>query len=195
MLTKPNLITTKTMKTETMRFVFTSLGTLTARYQTSARMRSTSTEKTGLRLNRTIKRKIRRFATGRCKNKKRYSQSEFTEKASQIGRLKQRERPDLVRKDWNSIKSHVMERVLRAKFAQHRSAQSLLLSTGQKRLVEDSPVDNVWGSGRNNDGQNLLGKALMKLRDELRTSILKDFLVEELERLDEEDLANIEPPQ
>ena len=117
------------------------------------------------------------------------------EKASQIGRLKQRERPDLVRKDWNSIKSHVMERVLRAKFAQHRSAQSLLLSTGQKRLVEDSPVDNVWGSGRNNDGENLLGKALMKLRDELRTSILKDFLVEELERLDEEDLANIEPPQ
>ena len=117
------------------------------------------------------------------------------EKASQIGRLKQRERPDLVRKDWNSIKSHVMERVLRAKFAQHRSAQSLLLSTGQKRLVEDSPVDSVWGSGRNNDGENLLGKALMKLRDELRTSILKDFLVEELERLDEEDLANIEPPQ
>ena len=88
-----------------------------------------------------------------------------------------------------------MERVLRAKFVQHRSAQSLLLSTGQKRLVEDSPVDSVWGSGRNNDGENLLGKALMKLRDELRTSILKDFLVEELERLDEEDLANIEPPQ
>ena len=87
-----------------------------------------------------------------------------------------------------------MERVLRAKFCATPVAQSLLLSTGQKRLVEDSPVDNVWGSGRNNDGQNLLGKALMKLRDELRTSILKDFLVEELERLDEEDLANIEPP-
>jgi predicted NAD-dependent protein-ADP-ribosyltransferase YbiA (DUF1768 family) len=88
-----------------------------------------------------------------------------------------------------------MDRVLRAKFTQHRSAQSLLLSTGQKRLVEDSPVDNVWGSGRNNDGKNLLGVALMKLRDELRTSIVKDFLVDELERLDDEDLANVEPPK
>ena len=117
------------------------------------------------------------------------------EKASRIGRSKQRERPDLVKKDWNSIKVHVMDRVLRAKFTQHRSAQSLLLSTGRKRLVEDSPVDNVWGNGRNNDGENLLGKALMKLRDEFRTSIVKDFLVDELERLDEEDLANIEQPK
>ena len=117
------------------------------------------------------------------------------EKASRIGRLKQRERPDLLKKDWNSIKIHVMDRVLRAKFTQHRSAQSLLLSTGQKRLVENSPVDNVWGSGRNNDGKNLLGVALMKLRDELRTSIVKDFLVDELERLDDEDLANVEPPK
>ncbi|CAL6355032.1 unnamed protein product [Bathycoccus prasinos] len=117
------------------------------------------------------------------------------EKASRIGRSKQRERPDLVKKDWNSIKIHVMDRVLRAKFTQHRSAQSLLLSTGQKRLVEDSPVDNVWGSGRKNDGKNLLGVALMKLRDELRTSIVKDYLVDELERLDDEDLANVEPPK
>jgi hypothetical protein len=62
-------------------------------------------------------------------------------------------------------------------------------------LVEDSPVDNVWGNGRNNDGENLLGKALMKLRDEFRTSIVKDFLVDELERLDEEDLANVEQPK
>ena len=35
----------------------------------------------------------------------------------------------------------------------------------------------------------------MKLRDELRTSIVKDFLVDELERLDDEDLANVEPPK
>jgi hypothetical protein len=41
----------------------------------------------------------------------------------------------------------------------------------------------------------LLGVALMKLRDELRTSIVKDFLVDELERLDDEDLANVEPPK
>jgi hypothetical protein len=35
----------------------------------------------------------------------------------------------------------------------------------------------------------------MKLRDEFRTSIVKDFLVDELERLDEEDLANVEQPK
>lgn len=54
-----------------------------------------------------------------------------------------------------------------------------LLSTGDDVLVEASPVDAVWGIGlgeqeaktvspREWQGRNLLGYALMKVRDALR---------------------------
>jgi len=53
------------------------------------------------------------------------------------------------------------------------------LATGNKTLVEASPLDKVWGIGlavedsRVHDpkqwqGLNLLGKVLMRVRDELR---------------------------
>ncbi|KAK3113380.1 hypothetical protein LTR53_009370 [Teratosphaeriaceae sp. CCFEE 6253] len=56
--------------------------------------------------------------------------------------------------------------------------QSLLMATGMHDLVEASPFDPVWGIGFKADvalsisraqwGQNLLGKALMRVREELR---------------------------
>ncbi|KAK0935528.1 hypothetical protein LTR29_012924 [Friedmanniomyces endolithicus] len=56
--------------------------------------------------------------------------------------------------------------------------KSLLLATGVHDLVEASPFDDVWGIGfqaevalsvsRAQWGQNLLGKALMHVREELR---------------------------
>jgi ribA/ribD-fused uncharacterized protein len=55
--------------------------------------------------------------------------------------------------------------------------QKLLLATGDRELVEASPFDKIWGVGfsekgaernRHKWGQNLLGKALMTVRDRLR---------------------------
>ncbi|KAK1056474.1 hypothetical protein LTR12_006076 [Friedmanniomyces endolithicus] len=56
--------------------------------------------------------------------------------------------------------------------------KSLLLATGVHDLVEASPFDEIWGIGikaevalsvsRAQWGQNLLGKALMHVREELR---------------------------
>lgn len=52
-----------------------------------------------------------------------------------------------------------------------------LLETGERELVEASPYDRVWGIGygaadaedsREFWGENLLGKALMRVRDRLR---------------------------
>lgn len=52
-----------------------------------------------------------------------------------------------------------------------------LLDTGDRYLVEASPSDRIWGIGftaedaeanRSEWGQNLLGKAWMKVREELR---------------------------
>ena len=65
------------------------------------------------------------------------------------------------------------------KFSQNRDLREFLLSTGDCVLVEASPYDNIWGirlsasSSEAQDpmkwrGQNLLGFALMEVRDELR---------------------------
>lgn len=71
-----------------------------------------------------------------------------------------------MRPDWDEIKVEVMEEGLMAKFTQNPRLRELLLSTGDRELIEDSPRDNFWGNARN--GQNMLGKLLMKIRTELR---------------------------
>ncbi|CAM5746343.1 hypothetical protein [Streptomyces afghaniensis 772] [Streptomyces afghaniensis] len=65
------------------------------------------------------------------------------------------------------------------KFGAHPELRAFLLGTGDRVLVEASPVDRVWGIGLAADdeaaadperwrGPNLLGFALMKARDQLR---------------------------
>ena len=67
------------------------------------------------------------------------------------------------------------------KFSQHADLKAYLLTTGDLVIVEASPVDNIWGIGMAKDnpdvqnpakwkGENLLGFALMEVRDELRQS-------------------------
>ena len=66
-----------------------------------------------------------------------------------------------------------------AKFSQNDSLKKYILSTGDIELVEASPYDRIWGVGiAENDpdifdkskwlGQNLLGKCLMRVRNQLR---------------------------
>lgn len=65
-----------------------------------------------------------------------------------------------------------------AKFAQHPDLGDFLLGTGQRVIVEASPVDRIWGIGMAGDddnaekpqqwrGLNLLGFALMEARNRL----------------------------
>lgn len=65
------------------------------------------------------------------------------------------------------------------KFSQHHDLKEFLLNTKERILVEASPVDAIWGIGMASDhqdvnnpkkwcGLNLLGFALMEVRDELR---------------------------
>ena len=72
------------------------------------------------------------------------------------------------RKDWDDKKESVMYHILVAKVDQHEYVRRKLLATGDRLLVEDSWRDNVWGWGEKRDGQNLLGKIWMKIRQELR---------------------------
>jgi len=84
---------------------------------------------------------------------------------------------------WREHRFEIVTRANRAKFGQHEDLCKFLLQTGDRVLVEASPYDQVWGIGlsgsdlraRNPNqwrGLNLLGFALMEVRDELRTSEL-----------------------
>ncbi|ARU56671.1 putative ABC transporter periplasmic component [Oleiphilus messinensis] len=68
-----------------------------------------------------------------------------------------------------------------AKFSQHPELLSYLLGTGERVLVEASPLDKIWGIGLAADdplasspdvwpGLNLLGYALMEVRSRLRAA-------------------------
>jgi ribA/ribD-fused uncharacterized protein len=65
------------------------------------------------------------------------------------------------------------------KFSQNANLKEFLLTTNNRVLVEASPVDAIWGIGMASDhndanypekwlGLNLLGFALMEVRDKLR---------------------------
>jgi ribA/ribD-fused uncharacterized protein len=80
---------------------------------------------------------------------------------------------------WDAQKIAVVVQGNYHKFSQHPDLRHFLLITGEKVLVEASPVDSIWGIGLSRDdpratqpahwpGENLLGFALMQVRDQLR---------------------------
>lgn len=81
--------------------------------------------------------------------------------------------------EWAAIRLQAVVEVNYEKFSQNPEMLEHLLATGNSILVEASPVDKIWGIGmddRNIDctnpyrwlGQNLLGEALMIVREQLR---------------------------
>jgi len=72
------------------------------------------------------------------------------------------------RPDWDQIKVDVMRHILWSKVEQHEYVRRKLLATGDRQLIEDSWRDDFWGWGQNRDGQNMLGKLWMEIREELR---------------------------
>ncbi len=79
---------------------------------------------------------------------------------------------------WKTVRFGYMVYVNYLKFSQDENLKKQLLETKGLTLVEASPYDNVWGIGLGLDtpdyilelpdnwkGQNLLGKALMEVRD------------------------------
>ncbi|RSL97491.1 hypothetical protein CDV31_012999 [Fusarium ambrosium] len=94
--------------------------------------------------------------------------------------------------EWDPVKSKVVEAGNMAKFTQNKHLGRKLLATGDRILVEAASKDRVWGIGYNANramdfqqhwGENLLGKALMATREQLRRDELRkqrgDWWVEE----------------
>ena len=82
---------------------------------------------------------------------------------------------------WDERKYDLVVTGNHQKFSQHAELKDYLLTTGDRVLVEASPVDAIWGTGLAADhpdamqpaqwpGQNLLDFALMEVRDQLRNS-------------------------
>ncbi len=69
-------------------------------------------------------------------------------------------------KDWSKIRFDRMLKVLRAKFSDPELKERLL-NTGDSILIENSKTDGIWGIGKSGKGKNMLGKLLMKVREEL----------------------------
>jgi len=77
-----------------------------------------------------------------------------------------------LRPNWDNIKFDIMFKACYAKFSQNRDLKQLLLDTGERPLHEDTKKDNIWGGGPNNpNGQDLLGKVLVKVRNTLRKEL------------------------
>ena len=78
-----------------------------------------------------------------------------------------RKHPEDLRDDWREIRIEVMRKALIAKFAQNSHLACFLLATHPARLVEDSEKDPFWGTGKNGEGANQLGKLLEEVRSNL----------------------------
>ncbi|MBT6047711.1 MAG: NADAR family protein [Candidatus Scalindua sp.] len=74
-----------------------------------------------------------------------------------------------LRPDWEEVKYDIMVMCLREKF-KIDLYKKILLCTQDAELIEDAAEwnDAIWGIGKNGKGTNLLGKALMKVRKELK---------------------------
>jgi hypothetical protein len=88
-----------------------------------------------------------------------------------------------IRKDWDQVKEQVMYKVLKIKFHQHPDLKYILLGTGNKTIVEDSPFDYFWGCGKNRTGKNRLGCILMRLRTEFKLEVLMEEAEKKEEKL------------
>ena len=102
-------------------------------------------------------------------------QSETPDRVKKLGRKVKNFDPQL----WDEYKYDIVKQGNLLKFSQHEALKEFLLSTEDQVLVEASPYDTIWGIGMLEthpkagnpsewNGENLLGFALMEVRDELR---------------------------
>ena len=78
---------------------------------------------------------------------------------------------------WNRVRYNIVKRGLFAKFSQNENLKEYLLKYKGYQIVEASPYDRIWGIGYyeqdainniNNWGENLLGKILTELAQEIK---------------------------
>lgn len=71
------------------------------------------------------------------------------------------------REDWDNVKLSVMTEIIYEKARQHEEIRRKLLETNDAEIIENSMLDYFWGCGKNDSGQNNMGKLWMKIREEI----------------------------
>jgi ribA/ribD-fused uncharacterized protein len=92
-----------------------------------------------------------------------------SEKSPLIGKRIAQSHKEQTREDWDIVKNNIMRIAIRIKFLKNINFRELLLSTGNKDIVEISKKDDYWGTIEKKDifeGRNVLGRLLMELRKE-----------------------------
>lgn len=113
------------------------------------------------------------YQAAKAKNKEDYK---AIAAAPTPGKAKKLGREAEIRADWEEVKDDIMLEALRQKF-NHKPLKEKLLATGEERLEEGNYWhDNIWGKCycvecQNTVGQNKLGKMLMKIREEIKSSM------------------------
>lgn len=69
--------------------------------------------------------------------------------------------------DWKSNRQVYMTRALYRRVKEYADVKQALLDTGDQLLVETSQYDYFWGLGRDQRGENTLGKVWMGIRNKL----------------------------
>lgn len=77
-----------------------------------------------------------------------------------------------IQDNWDSKRVDIMRQILKEKFCKNPHLKELLVNTGQRKIVEGNYFhDNYWGQcmceeHRNIQGENMLGKLLMEIRND-----------------------------
>lgn len=87
-----------------------------------------------------------------------------------------------LRPKWDEVKDDLMYKVVFEKFYQNKNIQEILLSTGDEEIINENDYhDNYWGicscekcRAENIEGQNKLGKILMKVREDIPIRLQRD---------------------
>ncbi|NES80134.1 MAG: NADAR family protein [Moorea sp. SIO2B7] len=82
-----------------------------------------------------------------------------------------RNRSHPLRNDWEKVKDNIMQKAVLCKFETHADIREILLNTGDKLIVENSPHDYYWGCGQDGSGKNKLGEVLMAVGAILREKV------------------------
>lgn len=103
-----------------------------------------------------------------------------------------------MRDDWKEIRQMIMSKAVKLKFQQNAEIMELLIDTGDQLLIEGNTWhDNIWGDCycprcTDIEGQNLLGKILMEVREEMGAFRLKEQTLEwELAEKEEDERNNL----
>lgn len=72
------------------------------------------------------------------------------------------------RADFKNVRRVLMTRALYSKAQQNPPVYQALLDSGEQKIIETSLYDHYWGLGRDQRGENMLGKVWMDIRRKLR---------------------------